>query len=91
MEEAVEVLSRVIAAQPAVAEARALLGRCIAILNSEAQARRTRVRQRAAAAQLGGAMAAGQDPLKDERGVQRCFLQTTQCNAPVGLVTKHAA
>jgi hypothetical protein len=46
LEEAVEVLSRVLAAQPHLAKTRTLLGRCIAELNAEAQARNARARQR---------------------------------------------
>jgi Flp pilus assembly protein TadD len=59
VEEAVEVLSKVIAAQPQVTEARYLLGRCIATLNQEAQERRTRVRQLEAVANAGPPTTAG--------------------------------
>lgn len=60
VEEAVEVLSKVIAAQPQVTGARCLLGRCIATLNHEAQDRRSRVRQLEAVANAGPPTAAGE-------------------------------
>ena len=61
VEEAVEVLSKVIAAQPHLDEARAMLGRCVGTLNEESQQRRSRARQRAvgAAVASGGLMADG--------------------------------
>lgn len=70
LEEAVEVLSKAIAARPAMQEARALLGRCVGTLNEESRQRRSRARQRA----VGSAVASGglaADGLLDARGAYR--------------------
>jgi hypothetical protein len=78
LEEAIEVLSKVVASQPQVSEARCLLGRCIASINQEAKDRRSRARQRQAVASIDQTTAVGMFCHKD------CWLCQSLSLHPIG-------
>jgi hypothetical protein len=72
-EEVVEILSKVISAQPQVTEARAMLSKCIATLNEEAQQQRSRARQRAVVTGVMGFTTPKSDLLQAARGTHRIY------------------